>query len=248
MKTLNLHCFGITIQYQEESKCSAYLSSDMKGCDIEDNTSFNSAIDGLESLILAHFCAGIRVDSPTYLEGIETSYESLLNRFELVEPNIVQTDEFKITCKKTRDFFNIAPHVEIVDKLLSSQGVSNSLIENWTETSGQEWSTENIIENLRVHFNVDVISESVNFNVIRTYYNQQMMFEMCGYKSEQDFHDCKDEMLSHVPYPFLVELQMDCLKRSPFVEHDIVKVRSVDGNYSAKTHELPDIFGLVLDK
>jgi hypothetical protein len=42
---------------------------------------YNAAIDGLESLILAHACAGIDVASPGYVEGIETAVDAVANHF-----------------------------------------------------------------------------------------------------------------------------------------------------------------------
>ena len=39
----------------------------------------DSAFDGMESLILAHACAGIDVESPAYLEGIEVAVEAIGN-------------------------------------------------------------------------------------------------------------------------------------------------------------------------
>ena len=38
-------------------------------------------VDGLESLILAHACAGVDVESPAYVEGIETAVEAITNHF-----------------------------------------------------------------------------------------------------------------------------------------------------------------------
>ncbi len=35
--------------------------------------SYNSMMDALESIILAHACAGIDIATPAYLEGIETA-------------------------------------------------------------------------------------------------------------------------------------------------------------------------------
>jgi hypothetical protein len=45
-------------------------------------SNFNAAIDGLESLILAHACC-LRIDVtiPAYLEGIETAVEAIVNNF-----------------------------------------------------------------------------------------------------------------------------------------------------------------------
>ncbi len=50
--------------------------------DIEDKVSrntFNSCIDAIEAVILAHACAGIDVKSPAYLEGIETAQYAISN-------------------------------------------------------------------------------------------------------------------------------------------------------------------------
>lgn len=44
---------------------------------IEEDVAYNSAIDGLESLILAHHCEGIEVDSPIYIKGIETAIDAI---------------------------------------------------------------------------------------------------------------------------------------------------------------------------
>ena len=40
---------------------------------------FNAAMDGIESMILGHACAGVDVQSPAYLEGIETAVEACGN-------------------------------------------------------------------------------------------------------------------------------------------------------------------------
>ena len=40
---------------------------------------FNTAIDALESMILAHFGAGINVGSEEYVAGITTAYDALCN-------------------------------------------------------------------------------------------------------------------------------------------------------------------------
>lgn len=55
------------------------ISSNLKdGCDESDCLDC-AAIDGLESLILAHACAGIDVTSAKYVEGIETALEAIGN-------------------------------------------------------------------------------------------------------------------------------------------------------------------------
>lgn len=40
---------------------------------------YNGAVDGITSMILAHVCAGIDIESPAYLEGIETAFQAAGN-------------------------------------------------------------------------------------------------------------------------------------------------------------------------
>jgi len=44
-----------------------------------DQASYNASIDGLESLVLAHACAGINVEDPRYVAGIATALEAISN-------------------------------------------------------------------------------------------------------------------------------------------------------------------------
>lgn len=43
------------------------------------SSEYNTAIDGIESLILAHACAGVDVSAPTYVKGIEVAVEAIVN-------------------------------------------------------------------------------------------------------------------------------------------------------------------------
>ena len=45
----------------------------------EYQASYNSAIDGLESLVLAHACAGINVEDHRYVAGIAAALEAISN-------------------------------------------------------------------------------------------------------------------------------------------------------------------------
>lgn len=49
--------------------------------DDESYTAYNSAIDGVESMILAHAIAGVDVESTEYLEGIESAFDAIGNNF-----------------------------------------------------------------------------------------------------------------------------------------------------------------------
>lgn len=43
------------------------------------SSEYNTAIDGIESLILAHACAGVDVSAPPYVKGIEVAVEAIVN-------------------------------------------------------------------------------------------------------------------------------------------------------------------------
>ncbi len=44
--------------------------------DDEENDSYNAAIDGIESLVLAHAIGGVNVEAPEYIAGIQTAVDS----------------------------------------------------------------------------------------------------------------------------------------------------------------------------
>jgi hypothetical protein len=47
----------------------------------EEDEEYNAAMDGIESLILAHACAGIDITTPAYLQGIETAVSACANQY-----------------------------------------------------------------------------------------------------------------------------------------------------------------------
>ena len=44
-----------------------------------DDSDYQAIIDGIESLILAHACAGVDIRAPAYIAGIETAVEAASN-------------------------------------------------------------------------------------------------------------------------------------------------------------------------
>ena len=86
IRTIRLPCFGVTIRLDRnntvQTSGAGTIASDLK---VSGNTAvdreYSAAIDGLESLILAHACAGVDVKSPAYVEGIETAVEAIANHF-----------------------------------------------------------------------------------------------------------------------------------------------------------------------
>ena len=89
-RTIRLPVCGITISLERENgqkPSTGSISSDLKE---PDDDLYNAAIDGLESLILAHACAGIDVRSPAYVEGVETAVDAVANNIE--EPDTPALD------------------------------------------------------------------------------------------------------------------------------------------------------------
>ena len=73
--TIALPCFGIVIETIDNA---GRITSDLKSDG--DNAELTAAMDAIESLILAHACAGVDVASPAYVEGIETTVETCWNK------------------------------------------------------------------------------------------------------------------------------------------------------------------------
>jgi len=71
---IKLPTYGITLEVDVNGTSS--ITSTLR---IDGYNGYNDAIDGLESLILAHACAGVNIQSPAYLEGIETAVEAISN-------------------------------------------------------------------------------------------------------------------------------------------------------------------------
>lgn len=81
MATMSLGLYGITFDFNEDDLRGASISSDIKEDITEKNIAFNAGVDAIESLVLAHFCAGTDVCTSDYKEGIETAYIALCNKF-----------------------------------------------------------------------------------------------------------------------------------------------------------------------
>ena len=83
-RKIQLPCYGITLTLARENGVeepgSGSIVSDLREPETAANRQYNAAIDGLESLILAHACAGVDVESPAYVEGIETAVDAIANR------------------------------------------------------------------------------------------------------------------------------------------------------------------------
>lgn len=80
MKTIKLSCFDIVVTLTGDG--GGTITSDL-GVEAKDpaDEKYNAAMDGIESMVLGHAIAGIDIESPAYIEGIETAVQSCANNF-----------------------------------------------------------------------------------------------------------------------------------------------------------------------
>ena len=77
MKEINLPIYGIVVTVDTDGS-GTITSTDLRTTQSEDEL-YNSAMDGVESLILACACSGIDIETPAFLEAIETAVEACSN-------------------------------------------------------------------------------------------------------------------------------------------------------------------------
>ncbi len=65
MKQINMPCYNIKVTIDNDG--AGIITSDLEDGD---------CICGIESIILAHACAGIDITDPAYIKGIETVVEA----------------------------------------------------------------------------------------------------------------------------------------------------------------------------
>jgi hypothetical protein len=74
-----LQRLGIVVELSADGG-GAILESPLKdGHEHGDQEELLAALDAVESVILAHACAGVDVESPAYQTGIETALEAFTN-------------------------------------------------------------------------------------------------------------------------------------------------------------------------
>ena len=88
MMKIELPCYGIVVEVGDSrpENPNAFEGGSLVSSDLgpnllldEEDVEGQAAADALESLILAHACAGIDIASPAYVEGIETAVEAIAN-------------------------------------------------------------------------------------------------------------------------------------------------------------------------
>jgi hypothetical protein len=85
VKTIKLGVHGIVVELWEidgdtfNGMISSSLSSppEPEACIPE----WDAAMDAVESMVLGHACAGVDVESPAYIEGLETAIDAIMGNF-----------------------------------------------------------------------------------------------------------------------------------------------------------------------
>lgn len=83
-KTIKLPCYGIevTLAKRGGSYSGNITSNLIENSRIAGKEAVDFACDGIESMILACACSGIDIESPAFLEAIETAVEATFNNLE----------------------------------------------------------------------------------------------------------------------------------------------------------------------
>jgi len=76
-KLIELPCYDIKVALND--KGGSMITSNLHDPDLD--CDFNIAMDAIESIVMAHASAGIDVESPAYIEGIETAVNACANNF-----------------------------------------------------------------------------------------------------------------------------------------------------------------------
>ena len=85
---ITLPCYGIVVELgpvdaeTPGASRGGALSSDLKEGLGKRRTCLKSALDAVESLILAMACAGVDIETPAMIEAIETCVEAIWNNLD----------------------------------------------------------------------------------------------------------------------------------------------------------------------
>jgi len=78
-RTIRLPIYDIVITLEEDR--GSLRSSLNEDAEPGDDPELTAAFDAIESLVLAHAVAGVNVEDPKYLEGLEVAIEACGNQY-----------------------------------------------------------------------------------------------------------------------------------------------------------------------
>ena len=140
------------------------------------------------------------------------------------------------------DMFDGMDKAEVFELLKSNAEVKTSMTDYWCENNGQCWEDFEIVKLTSDIFNVEIKTDTKPFEFIKEFVNQQLMFELVGYKDDAAYQNCKGETLTCDPFIFLFDLKFEALLMTGlFDDHEFIKVRSSDGNFSELTSDIVEL-------
>ncbi len=74
---IRLPIYSIVVDIHEGS---GSIASDLHEGESED-VELSAALHTIESMILAHACAGVDITTPAYIDGIQTTVDAVLNEY-----------------------------------------------------------------------------------------------------------------------------------------------------------------------
>lgn len=138
--------------------------------------------------------------------------------------------------------FDNMDKVEVFTLLKSNDEVKTSMTDYWCENNGQNWEESEIVEALFDIFKIEVKTDTKAFEYLDEFFNQQLMFELVAYKDDVAYQNCKGETLTSDPFIFLFDLKAEALHMTGlFNDHEFIKVRSSDGNFSELTSGIVEL-------
>ena len=117
----------------------------------------------METLILAHAEAGIDVTAEAYQKGIEVTYETLTNRFDVVEVSyddyvIVRQELERATATVNKTSYFKVPKGDWERAIESGEDEDDALTDLRSEGKAMLVSTEGEIEDVSMTFHEEVVS------------------------------------------------------------------------------------------
>lgn len=162
MSKLVLGYGGIVINWEGDDTRGAAISSNLKVEDTTENSFYNAAIDGMEAMILAHFCAGVKVNSEEYLEGIESSCEATGNNIDEPRDDVFEFNITDETQDSEGDITGTAKNQDSLGLSISLNGFSDCSSE---DNLGCLVYIENYDNNLQVRIYGDINKDEPTHNI-----------------------------------------------------------------------------------
>lgn len=147
-----------------------------------------------------------------------------------------------MTSNKPNFIFKSSSKSDVFNFLYTSPDIKTWMEDFWCVANGQEWDNQRIVDCIKSVFNFNIDINASNFSIIRDFFNQYMMFEIVGYKNQEDFDKANGDFINHEPYSYLKDLQEEIdLFPNLFSDYNIIKIRSNNGEYSSLAKTFQDI-------